>query len=128
MKNLMGGTITKVSKFVVPSKLNSDVWAQYLNGYWHWKLSLLINVDTYLKDEIEKNAMLGNVHVSPLMTHEKSNSVSRRVLSGPIRESANSGGTPDKYLGTEFILTFPSVDNFVYEELKLRKGWQQLLQ
>ena len=79
-------------------------------------------VDTYLKDEIKNNAMLGNVHVSPLMTHEKSNSVSRRLLSWPIRESANSGETPDKYLGTEFILTFPSVDNFVDEELKLGKG------
>ena len=64
------------------------------------------HVDTYLREEIENKAMLGplknppldNLHISPFMTCEKSNSVNRRViidLSWPIGESVNAGVTPD---------------------------------
>ena len=91
------------------------------------------HVDTYLKEEIENKAMLGpfrtppikNLHVSHFMTHEKSNSVNRRViidLSWPIGDSVNAGVTPDIYLGTDFILSYLSVDNIVSEALKLGKG------
>ena len=59
------------------------------------------------------------------MTREKSNSVNRSViidLSWPIGESVNAGVTPEKYLGIDFILSYPSVDNIVNEVLKLGKG------
>ena len=93
------------------------------------------HVEVYLREEIENRAMLGpfktppikNLHISPFMTREKSNSDQRRViidLSWPIGESVNSGVTPDKYLGVDFILSYPSVDNIVNEVLKLGKGCQ----
>ena len=72
-----------------------------------------------------KNPPLDNLHISPFMIREKSNSVNRRViidLSWPIGESVNAGVTPDKYLGIDFILSYPSVDNIVNEVLKLGKG------
>ena len=148
----------------VASKLNYDVWSNYLTEYWDWQLPLLIkygfpldfnrnspivsekinhksatsypdHVDVYLKEEIDNKAMLGpfatppieNLHASPFMTHEKSNSDNRRViidLSWPIGESVNAGVTPDKYLGVDFILSYPSVDNIVAKVLKLGKGCQ----
>ena len=91
------------------------------------------HVDTYLKEEIENKAMLGpfkappidNLHVSPFMTREKLNSLNKRViidLSWPIGESVNAGVTPDKYLGVDFILSYPSVDNIVNEVLRFGKG------
>ena len=93
------------------------------------------HVDAYLKEEIDNKAMLGpfktppieNLHISPFMTREKSNSDQRRViidLSWPSGESVNAGVTPDKYLGVDFILSYPSVDNIVSEVLKLGKGCQ----
>ena len=54
---------------------------------------------------------IDNLHVSPFMTREKSNSLNRRViidLSWPIGESVNAGVTPEKYLGVDFILSYPS--------------------
>ena len=93
------------------------------------------HVDVYLKEEIDNKAMLGpfatppieNLHISPFMTRENSNSDNRRViidLSWPIGESVNAGVTTDKYLGVDFILSYPSVDNIVAEVLKLGKGCQ----
>ena len=61
------------------------------------------------------------------MTREKSNWDQRRViidLSWPIGESVNAGVTSDKYLGVDFILSYPSVDNIVNEALKFGKGCQ----
>ena len=91
------------------------------------------HVTTYLHDEVANNAMLGpfeappinNLHISPFMTRDKSSSTNRRViidLSWPIGHSVNSGVTSDHYLGTDFILTYPSVDNLTNEVLKLGKG------
>ena len=93
------------------------------------------HVATYLKDEIANNAMLGpfkntpieNLHISPFMTRDKSSSANRRViidLNWPIGHSVNSGVASDQYLGTDFILTYPSVDNITDEVLKLCKGCQ----
>ena len=93
----------------VPSKLNAEVWAQYLANYWDRQLHLLIkyrfpldfdrgstlicvnvshtsaltypeHVSTYLREEIENNAILGpftepqidSLHISPFMTRDKS--------------------------------------------------------
>ena len=87
----------------------------------------------YLKEEVERGAIVGpfteppikNLHVSPFMTRDNSNSDHRRViidLSWPISLSVNSGVDSDKYLDTEFVLTYPSIDNITDEVLKLGKG------
>ena len=91
------------------------------------------HVTTYLQDEIGNNAMLGpfknppidNLQISPFMTRDKSSLANRRViidLSWPIGHSVNSGVDSDRYLGADFILTYPSVDNITDEVLKLGKG------
>ena len=80
------------------------------------------HVDTYLTEETEHGAMGGpytdppieNLHISPFMTRDKSSSDKRRVimdLSWPKGQSVNSGAELDKYLGTDFVLAYPSVDN-----------------
>ena len=68
-----------------------------------------------------------NLHISPFMTRDKSSSTNRRViidLSWPLGNSVNSGVESDSYLGTDFILTYPSVDNITDEVLKLGKMCQ----
>ena len=91
------------------------------------------HVDTYLREEIDNKAMLGpykdspieNLHISPFMTRDKANSVNRRViidLSWPHGGSVNAGVPSDRYLGTDFVLTYPSVDNITQEVLKLGRG------
>ena len=93
------------------------------------------HVATYLREEIGNKAMLGpftdppieNLHTSPFMTRDKSSSTNRRViidLSWPLGHSVNSGVGSDSYLGTDFVLTYPSVDNITEEVLKLGKGCQ----
>ena len=59
-----------------------------------------------------KQPPIYHLYTSPFMTWDKPNSVHRRViidLSWPLGESVNAGVPTDKYLGTEFILTYPSV-------------------
>ena len=91
------------------------------------------HVTAYLQEELNNEAILGpfktppidNLHVSPLMTRDKGSSVNRRViidLSWPLGHSVNSGVGGDCYLGTEFVLTYPSIDNITDEVLKLGKG------
>ena len=88
-----------------------------------------------LKEEVEHGAIVGlftdppikNLHVSPFMTRDKSISEHRRViidLSWPICQSVISGVSSDKYLDTEFVLTYPSIDNITEEVLKLGKVGQ----
>ena len=86
-----------------------------------------------MKEEVEHGAIVGpfieppikNLYVSPFMTRDKSSSDHRRViidLSWPIGQSVNSGVDSDKYLDTEFVLSYPSIDNITDEVLKLGKG------
>ena len=83
---------------------------------------------TYLEEEMDHRAILGpiaNLHTSPFMTRDKSNSVNRRMiidLSWTLGESVNAGVPTDHYLGTDFVLTYSSVNNITYEGLKLGKG------
>ena len=59
------------------------------------------------------------------MTRDKSSSTNRRViidLSLPIGQLVNSGVGSDRYMGTDFVLTYPSVDNITDEVPKLGKG------
>ena len=91
------------------------------------------HVDFYLEEEIRHGAMLGsfpeppihNLHTSPFMTRDKSSSDKRRViidLSWLLGNSVNSGVTPDKYLDTDFVLTYPSIDNITDQVLHLGRG------
>ena len=60
-----------------------------------------------------------------MMTREKPNSTDRRViinLSFPHGTSVNSGETKDKYLGTPFMLKFPTIDTVTDQIKALGRG------
>ena len=91
------------------------------------------HVNPYLNEEVTHNAVLGpfselpysDVHISPFMTREKPGSKNRRViidLSYPPNHSVNAGVHKYQYLGTDFVLTLPSIDNITDEIKKLGKG------
>ena len=91
------------------------------------------HVDAYLDEEHRFGAILGPFaenpitggHSSPFMTREKSDSDKRRVivdLSWPKHASVNSGVDKDSYLGTDFTLTFPTVDDITSEVRSLGRG------
>ena len=91
------------------------------------------HVSVYLEEELRHQAILGpfkhppicKLHTSPFMTRDKPNSENRRViidLSWRQGNSVNAGVSSDKYLGTEFVLTYPSVDNITQEVLRLGRG------
>ena len=91
------------------------------------------HVSVYLEEELRHQAILGpfkhppieKLHTSPFMTRDKPNMANRRViidLSWPHGNSVNAGVSSDKYLGTEFVLTYPSVDNATQEVLRLGRG------
>ena len=91
------------------------------------------HIDAYLQEERQFGAILGpfktnpipDCHSSPFMTREKSHSAKRRViidLSWPKHASVNAGVDKDSYLGTDFALTFPTVDDITQEIKLLGKG------
>ena len=91
------------------------------------------HVTFYLQEEIENRDILSplrtppidNLHLIPFMTRDNYSSVNRRVIIGvgwPIGHSVNSVVGSDCYLGTEFVLTYPSIDNITNEVLKLGRG------
>ena len=90
------------------------------------------HVQTYIQEELKHGAMLGPfdhkpipLHVSPFMTRDKADSDTRRTivdLSWPKGQSVNSGVQKSKYLGTEFILNYPSVDDIVKRVIRLGPG------
>ena len=86
------------------------------------------DVNAYLAEELQHGAILGpfdkcpvtNCHTSPFMTREKVGAKHRRViidLSWPKGASVNHGVDKNSYMGTDFILTFPTVDH-ITEKLK----------
>ena len=91
------------------------------------------DVDLYIKVEIEFGAITGpfseppltNFHTSPFMTREKSGGDHRRVimdLSYPHGFAVNSKISKDSYLGTDFILTLPSIDHITNKVQKFGRG------
>ena len=91
------------------------------------------DVDAYLQEECSFNAILGPfesnpipwAHTSPSMTRHKPNSERRCViidLSWPLGASVNAGIDKQTYLGSEFELTFPSVDDITNELKRLGRG------
>ena len=86
------------------------------------------DIDAYLQEEISFKAIVGpfpkhpshNGHISPFMTRDKPGSKNRRViidLSWPLRSSVNTGIDKDSYMGTDFVLVLPTVDN-ITDQLK----------
>ena len=91
------------------------------------------DIDAYLAEEIQygvihgpfKNPPLSNLHISPFMTREKPGAPHRTViidLSFPHGEAVNSNISKDQYLGTNFILTLPSIDLITDKVRNLGKG------
>ena len=90
------------------------------------------HVETYIQEEIKHGAMLGpfehkplTLHVLPFMTRDKPDSDTRRTivdLSWPKGQSVNDGVQKDKYLGSDFVLNYPSVDDIVKRIIELGPG------
>ena len=90
------------------------------------------HIEHYLKTEIEHGAMLGpfknppiDLHTSPFLTREKSDSENRRVivdLSWPLGNSVNDMVDPDTYVGLDFMLTLPSIDDITNKVKKFGKN------
>ena len=80
-------------------------------------------VEQYLAKEVSCHAMLGPfrtapfwpwLHTSPIMTREKKQSSRRRIildLSWPMNASVNAGTALDSYLGEQYKLVLPTVDD-----------------
>ena len=91
------------------------------------------DIQAYISEETHYGAIIGPFdrnpieggHISPFMTRHKPDSDRRRViidLSWPVGESVNAGIDKDTYLGSQFDLRFPSVDDITEELKKLGKG------
>ena len=91
------------------------------------------DVEAYLNEEKQYKAVLGpfdknplpSCHYSPFMTREKPGSDHRRViidLSWPHENSVNAGIHKDSYLGTDFSLTFPTVDHITDALKQIGRG------
>ena len=91
------------------------------------------DVETYLQEEIAHKAIQGpfkqfpidNIHVSPFMTRNKPNSETRRVivdLSWPHGTSVNDGVDKNVYMGSQFKLMFPTIDDVTSKLIQLGKG------
>ena len=85
------------------------------------------DVGICLDNEVSYNAMYGpfndkpiKMHISPLMTRDKPGSDNRRTivdLSWPLGFSVNHGVSKNKYLGSYYHLSYPSVDHIVDKRL-----------
>ena len=66
-----------------------------------------------------------NGHISPFMTRDKPGSKHRRViidLSWPLGSSVNAGIDKASYMGTDFILVLPTLDNITDQLKALGRG------
>ena len=81
----------------------------------------LNHVKAYVQEQLSHKAIIGpfeelpgSFHISPLMTRDKQDSDKKRTimdLSWPKGHSVNNGVSKEKYLGTQYTLHYPSVDN-----------------
>ena len=114
--------LVQLIKFGFPLDFNRDSPLRWEDKNHNSALQFPEHVDAYLKEEISHGAIVGpfestpinNCHFSPFMTREKSDSDKRRViidLSWPSDASVNLGVDKNSYLASNFILTFPTVDD-----------------
>ena len=96
----------------VPSDLKVKIMLQQLSIQLTLTLISRKSVDAIL-GPFKENPIKGG-HCSPFMTRYKPNSERRRViidLSWPLGAYVNAGIDKNTYLGSDFELTFPSVDD-----------------
>ena len=92
-------------------------------------LQNLHHVQSYLDEELKFNAILGpfhskpiQLHISPLMVRDKQDSCNKRTimdLSWPKGASVNTAVQRDVYLGTQYVLNYPSIDSITDALVKL---------
>ena len=92
-------------------------------------LQNLHHVQAYIEEELSFKAMLGPfdhkpipLHVSPLMVRDKQDSSKKRTimdLSWPKGASVNAHIQKDVYLGTQYVLNYPSIDSITDSLCKL---------
>ena len=91
------------------------------------------DIDAYLKEEISHGAIFGpfkhppfnDFHTSLFMMRPKPGAPHRRViivLSFPHGQAVNSNISKSQYLGTEFVLTLPSIDIITNKVKQFGKG------
>ena len=91
------------------------------------------DIEAYLQEEINFRAIVGpfpkhpceNGHILPFMTRDKPGSKHRRViidLSWPLGCSVNAGIDKASYMGTDFVLVLPTVDNITDQLKALGRG------
>ena len=88
------------------------------------------HIEQYISEELRYGALYGPfretpIPISPLMTRAKQNSDKRRTivdLSWPKNASVNSAVKKNVYLGSHFILKYPSLDYITRELKKLGPG------
>ena len=72
-----------------------------------------------------ENPPMENFHTSPFLTRDKSSSSKRRVivdLSWQKGETVSNGIQPETYLGTEFVLTYPTIDHVTDQVVRAGKN------
>ena len=133
LQNYWDWQLVQYIKFGFPLDVqpNADLTCDWSN---HKSATLFpSHVDTYLQEERSFNAMHGpftekpfkNLHCSPFLTREKPDSENRRVivdLSWPKGNSVNDFVDSDHYMGTKFMLTFPSIDDITSQITRLGRG------
>ena len=91
------------------------------------------DIEAYLQEEMDFKAIVGpfekypcdNGHISPFMIRDKPGSKHRRViidLSWPLGSSVNAGIDKASYMGTDFVLVLPTVDNITDQLKALGRG------
>ena len=90
------------------------------------------HADEYIREELSHGAMLSPfdqkllyLYVSSFRTTEKADSHLRRTvvdLNWPQGQSVNSGISKDMYLGTKYLVNYPSVDNIIDSLIQLVPG------
>ena len=90
------------------------------------------DIQCYIQEELKHGNMLGPfdqkpipLHISPFMTREEPDSEARRTivdLSWPKNFSVNAGVMKGTYLGSSFVLNYPSVDDIVRKIIQLGPG------
>ena len=133
LSNYWDQQLLQLIEFGFPLDFNRNCVLNHEEGNHSSATEFPSDVDSYLQEECSFNAILGpfesnpipGAHTSPFMTRHKPNSECRRViidLSWPLGASVNAGIDKQTYLGSEFELTFPSVDDITNELKRLGRG------
>ena len=134
LQNYSDKEITNFLEFGWPIGFIASVWAESNHKNHPSAIVYPEQVEGYLKTEMFHQAMLGpfshspfkeGTHVSPLLTRPKRNSEKRRIildLSWPKGASVNSYIPPDSYLGKQYKLTYPNIDDLCHLIQKYGEG------